>query len=124
VLDAGQLLGQAALIALDAGAGGTRRWRRRAGTGLCFFGCSNRGLKILEGQLTLVFAKLLGALAVEDLPELRDQMLEPTVVLGQRRDVGLQRQPPRALGLEGGAQLGRQDGQVDRNRPVAAACSV
>jgi hypothetical protein len=67
----------------------------------------------LKSELALVLAQFLGPPAVEHLPELGDQMLKPAIVLGQGRDVGLERQPPRALGFEGGADRRRQDGEVD-----------
>jgi hypothetical protein len=70
----------------------------------------------LEGELARVLVQPLGPLAVEDLPELGDEMFEPAIVLGQRRHVRLQRQPPGPLGLEGGADLGRQDGEVELGR--------
>jgi hypothetical protein len=38
----------------------------------------------LEGELARVLVQPLGPLAVEDLPELGDEMFEPAIVLGQR----------------------------------------
>ena len=73
----------------------------------------DRRFQVLESQLPSVLAQLLGPLAVKRLAELGDQMLEPAVVFGQHRDISLERPARRTLGLEGGADLGRQGGQVD-----------
>ena len=84
-----------------------------AGSGLGRLDLRHGGLEILKRELPLVRAQPLRFPAVQRLPELPHQMLEPPVLLSKGFDLLLKGLPCRALGFDKGAQLGRQGGEVD-----------
>ena len=115
-LDPWQLLRQPAKMAPGRGSLRARPRPRHAGGGLGRLDLRHGSLEVLEGELPLVHAQLLRLPAVQRLPELPHQMLEPTVLLGECFDLLLERAPCRALGFDEGTQLGRQGGEVDRGK--------
>lgn len=111
-LDPRQLLRQPARMAPGRCLLGARPRPQTAG-GLGRLDLGHRGLELLQGELPLVGAQLLRSPAVQRLLELPHQMLEPPVLLGERGDLLLERTTGRALGLDQGAQLGREGTDVD-----------
>ncbi len=76
---------------------------------LLFAGLGDGNLKVLEGQLAIIFTELLGLLAVDHVVQLGHQMLKAFDDVFQLRG-------PRSSylqGLEGRAVIRRQNGQVE-----------